>query len=81
MNELKIIFSDDNGILSSKRIVGFLGAICLFINMFINTKSYSVDAVLIISLGSLGISGMETIMQNFGNRKPTTKNKSTTKTE
>jgi predicted membrane channel-forming protein YqfA (hemolysin III family) len=81
MNTLKELFSDENGTLSSKRMVGFLGAVCLFINMFIHNKAYSVDAVLIISLGSLGISGVEAIMQNFGDKTRTTKKKNITKIE
>lgn len=74
---LRELFSDENGFLSSKRIIGVLGAICLMVNMFVNNKEYSVDAVLIISLGSLGISGVESIMQKFTSKKTTTKNKTT----
>lgn len=76
---IKAIFSDENGVWSSKRIIGFIGAMCLFVNMFVNNTEYGVDAVLIIALGSLGITGLEAVMQKFGSRK--TKKLSSTKTE
>jgi hypothetical protein len=55
------IFKDENGNYSSKRFVGIIGGISLVVYMLIYPSQYSNSSVLIMSLGALGISGIEKI--------------------
>lgn len=64
MKELiKGILKDENGNYSSKRFVGILGGLSLISYMFIYPSEYSNSAVLIMSLGALGITGFEAIFK------------------
>ena len=57
------LFKDENGTLSSKRFVGIVGALSLVVFMFIHPTEWSNSSVLIMSLGSLGITGLEQIFK------------------
>lgn len=57
------IFKDENGVISSKRFVGVIGALSLVVFMFIHPTEWSNSSVLLMSLGSLGITGIETIFK------------------
>jgi hypothetical protein len=48
---------------SSKRLVGVLGSISLILSMFIWHTDTLVNAVLVLSLGSLGITAVEKIFK------------------
>lgn len=54
-------FKDESGELSSKRLIGILGGLSLIVFMFIYPSEYSNSSVLIMSLGALGITGLEQI--------------------
>ena len=55
------LFKDENGTLSSKRFVGIVGALSLVVFMFIHPTEWSNSSVLIMSLGALGITGLERV--------------------
>lgn len=55
------LFKNELGEWSSKRFVGILGGLSLIIYMFIFPSEYSNSSVLIMSLGALGITGLEMI--------------------
>lgn len=57
----KKIFYDEHNNPSSKRFVGILGGLSLIVFMFTFPSEYSNSSVLIMSLGALGISGLEQI--------------------
>lgn len=57
------ILKDENGNYSSKRFIGILGGLSLISYMFIYPSEYSNSAVLIMSLGALGITGFEAIFK------------------
>lgn len=57
------LMKDEKGIVSSKRFVGIIGALSLVVFMFIYPSEYSNSSVLIMSLGSLGITGLEQIFK------------------
>lgn len=54
-------FKDESGEFSSKRLIGILGGLSLILYMFIYPSEYSNSSVLIMSLGALGITGLEQI--------------------
>lgn len=56
---LKILSKNDD--LSSKRLIGVLASISLIVYLFINPSDSANNSVLILALGSLGISGFEAI--------------------
>jgi hypothetical protein len=55
------LLKDGDNVWSSKRFVGILGGLSLIIFMYIYPSEYSNSAVLIMSLGALGITGFESI--------------------
>lgn len=55
------ILKDENGFWSSKRFIGVLGGLSLIVFMFVYPSEYSNSSVLIMSLGALGVSGLEQI--------------------
>lgn len=57
------LFKDEKGTLSSKRFVGIVGALSLVVFMFIHPTEWSNSSVLIMSLGALGITGLEQIFK------------------
>lgn len=57
------LLKDEQGNWSSKRFVGVLGALSLIVYMFIHPSEYSNSSVLIMALGSLGITGFESIFK------------------
>jgi uncharacterized membrane protein len=57
------IFKDENGVISSKRFVGVIGALSLIVYSFIYPSEYANSSVLLMSLGSLGITGLESIFK------------------
>jgi hypothetical protein len=57
------IFKDENGVVSSKRFVGVIGALSLVVFMFIHPTEWSNSSVLLMSLGALGITGLESIFK------------------
>lgn len=60
---IKAVLSSAEGIPSSKRFIGVLGGLSLIIFMFIFQSDLSVECVLILTLGALGISGAENIFK------------------
>jgi hypothetical protein len=60
---IKKVLSDENGIPSSKRLIGLMGGISLIAIMFIYHNDTSIDAVLVMTLGALGISGAVSIFK------------------
>ena len=72
INWFKRLFTDDKGIPSSKRFVGIVGALLLFVTMFVNSFTHQdvapsgslVDAVLILSLGALGLTSADKFAKN-----------------
>ena len=63
INFIKKVLSDENEIPSSKRILGVMGGISLIAVMFIYHNDTSIDAVLVMTLGALGISGAVSIFK------------------
>jgi hypothetical protein len=63
---IKGIFTDENGIWSSKRLIGILGAISLIIFMFVFQTNLSVESVLILTCGAIGVTGAVSI---FGKKE------------
>ena len=55
------LFKSETGEWSSKRFVGILGGLSLIVFMFAYPSEYSNSSVLIMSLGALGITGLEQI--------------------
>jgi hypothetical protein len=55
------ILKDEKNLWSSKRFVGVIGAFSLIVFMYIYPSEYSNSSVLIMALGSLGVSGLESI--------------------
>ena len=62
---IKGVFSESDGTPSSKRIVGVIGGIALIVNIFIYPTDFNVNCVLIMALGSLGITGAEKLITLF----------------
>ena len=62
-NFLKGILTDESGIWSSKRLIGLLGAISLITFMFIFRTDLSVESVLILTCGAIGITGAVSIFK------------------
>ncbi len=65
INFIKNIFSDDNGVPSVKRILSFIGTVALIGYMFLFNSTNALDAVTMIVLGCLGVTGAISI---FGNK-------------
>lgn len=60
---IKQIFCDENGQLSSKRVVGVLGSLSLMIALFIERTDASVWAVAFLAGGALGVTTIEKIFK------------------
>lgn len=60
---IKQIFCDENGQLSSKRVVGVLGSLSLMIALFIERTDALVGAVAFLAGGALGITTIEKIFK------------------
>jgi hypothetical protein len=60
---IKQIFCDENGQLSSKRVVGVLGSLSLMIALFIERTDALVWAVAFLAGGALGITTIEKIFK------------------
>lgn len=60
---MKQIFCDENGQLSSKRVIGVLGGLCLMIALFIERTDALVWSVALLSGGALGITTVEKIFK------------------
>lgn len=68
---IKKMFSESSEV-SSKRFVGIVGALLLFVTMFVNSFTHQdiapsgslVDAVLILSLGALGLTSADKFAKN-----------------
>lgn len=58
---LNEIFSGENGRISSKRLIGFFGAICLFVKLFQNATPELIYSVLAISGIGLGLTTVEKV--------------------
>ncbi len=56
-------FKDEGGEFSSKRLIGIFGGLSLILYMFIYPSDYANSSVLIMSLGALGITGLEQIFK------------------
>lgn len=53
------LLQDENKVWSSKRFIGIVGGLSLIVYAFIHPSEYSNSSVLIMSLGALGVSGLE----------------------
>ena len=62
---LKKIISDENAIPSTKRILSISGTIAIIVYMFCFQSIDALDALTIIVLGSIGVTGAVSI---FGNK-------------
>ena len=69
------LFCEPDGSPSSKRFVGILGALSLIVTLLLGTvlairpNSDIIDAVTIVTLGSLGITGAEKIFSAIHGKK------------
>lgn len=64
MRKLIEIFTGDKGELSSKRFVGILGAILLFVKLFVDPSKEIIDAVEWIVILALGFTTIEKFKSN-----------------
>ena len=53
------MLKDNNGKWSLKRVLAFIGSICLFVKLFTNESSSIIDATLFIVLTGIGASTYE----------------------
>lgn len=58
-NILLSIVKDENGVLSSKRILGMIAGLSLIIYMFIHPSEEANNSVLILSLGLFGVTAID----------------------